>query len=397
MKQQRAGLKKPLSIYIHFPYCDVKCPFCNLNAWEENRFDENLYTESLKKEYETVTRQMPEICSRYFVDTVFMGGGTPSLFSPRAVGNVLEETGKKFEMAACAEISVEAHPLSCETARMSGYKETGINRVSIGTQSFLSDKLAKLGRTHGARESFESIEKTVSAGFENISIDMIAGAPGETPERFEEDINAAAQTGVRHISVYGLEIEKGTRFHALAKSGEISLPSEDQSVLMMKTAADRLKARGMTRYEVSSFAVAGSRCRHNINYWRCGDYIGIGAGAHSHMTTEDAPCGIRWANPKRPADYLEKAGRGIVPNRVKIDAITGFSDSVMMGMRLADGMDISLAAKKFGIRTDGNALCELENGGFVERKNRITKLTGKGLLVANSVIVKIVSKAKAGL
>ncbi len=397
MKQQRADRKKPLSIYIHFPYCDVKCPFCNLNAWEEKSFDENVYIQSLKKEYETLTQQMPEIRSRYSVETVFMGGGTPSLFSPRAVGDVLDAVAKKCETATSAEISIEAHPLSCGVEALKGFKSAGINRISIGVQSFLSEKLGKLGRIHGAERSFESVKNAKSAGFENISIDIIAAAPGETPEQFEDDIKNAALTQARHISVYGLEIEKGTRFHSLVKSGEITLPSEDQSARMMEIAANALQTRGMIRYEVSSFAAGGSECRHNINYWRSGDYIGIGAGAHSHMTTADAPLGVRWANPRNPSEYMEKTGRLLLADREKIDALTGFSDSVMMGLRLAEGMDIPRAAKKFGVSADEGGLAELERGGFLKNENGVSRLTVKGLSVANSVIVEIVGKVETVL
>lgn len=386
--------KKPLSIYIHFPYCDVKCPFCNLNAWEKKSFDETPYIQSLKKEFETRTGQMPEISSRYAVETVFMGGGTPSLFSPRAMGEILKTVGRKCEITKSAEISLEAHPLSCKIPELKGWRSAGINRISIGAQSFSENKLKALGRMHGAKQSFESVENAKSAGFQNISIDIISAAPGETPEQFEDDIKTAAGTDANHVSVYGLEIEKGTRFHRLAKSGKLSIPSEDISAQMMEIASDELQKRGLARYEISSFAAHKNRCRHNINYWRCGDYIGLGAGAHSHMTTKNAPLGLRWANPRNPDEYMKNSARNIVPKCAGLDPETGFSDSVMMGMRLAEGMDIGLAEKKFGVKADGDALAKLENGGFISRKNGVVKLTGKGLPVANSVIAEIVSRAK---
>lgn len=387
-------MKKPLSAYIHFPYCNIKCPFCNLNAWEENGFDENAYMLRTREELQTLVAEMPGLRSRYAVDTVFMGGGTPSLFSARAVGKVLEFLAGEFEISNSAEISLEAHPVSCGREKMHGYFEAGINRLSIGTQSFSSEKLKNLGRGHEARLCFEALENAGSAGFENISADIIAGAPEETTRTFEEDISTVAATGAAHISVYGLEIERGTRFYALAKKGLLKMPSDEDCARMIEIAAERLRERAMERYEISSFSARGARCQHNINYWRSGDYIGLGAGAHSHITIPEAPFGLRWANPRNPRDYVEQVSRGKTARRNALDAKTGFCDCVMMGLRLADGMNLEDAEKRFGIRADKHALEKLENGGFVSRKNGTVKITEKGFALANSVIAEITGKIK---
>ncbi|WP_462138017.1 radical SAM family heme chaperone HemW [Candidatus Mycalebacterium sp.] len=387
-------MKKPLSIYIHFPYCEIKCPFCNLNAWEEKDFDENTYTRAVRGELKALVSEMPELRSRYAVETVFMGGGTPSLFSERAVGGVLEFLAGEFEISNSAEISLEAHPVSCGREKMRGFSTAGINRLSIGAQSFSSEKLKNLGRAHEARLCFEAFKNAQSAGFQNISADIIAGAPGETPQAFEGDIKTAAATGVSHISVYGLEIERGTQFYALAKKGRLKTPSDEDCAQMIEIAAGCLSA--MERYEISSFAAPDAHCRHNINYWRSGDYMGLGAGAHSHMTVPDAPFGLRWANPRNPRKYMEQTARGKTAPRRALDAETGFCDCVMMGLRLAGGMDLAGAEKRFGVRADGRALEKLENGGFVRRENGAVKITEKGFIVANSVIVEITGKTGSG-
>ena len=390
-------MKSPISIYIHLPYCDIKCPFCNLNAWLEKGFDENLYIKSLEKEYESVTAAMPDMRSTYVIETIFIGGGTPSLFSPESVGRILEAIAEKCETATEAEISIEAHPLSCGVGKISDYREAGINRISIGAQSFSSEKLKTLGREHGAESCFEAIENAKAAGFENISIDIIAAAPGETREMFEDDMKNCGATAATHVSVYGLEIERGTRFYSLAGSGEISLPSQDEYAQMIETAENRLRQYGMERYEVSSFAAKENRCRHNINYWRCGDYIGLGAGAHSHMTTIGAPFGLRWKNPRNPSEYIKKTMQGVIAKHETVDPETGFSDSVMMRLRLSEGMDIRLAEKKFGVRVNMDSLSKLETGGFISRENGVVKLTGKGFPVANRIILEIASEAKMDL
>ncbi len=390
-------MKKNLSIYIHLPYCDIKCPFCNLNAWAEKGFDENLYIKSLEKEYESVTATMPNMGSGYVIETVFIGGGTPSLFSPESIGRILKATAEKCETAEDAEISIEAHPLSCGFEKTSGYREAGVNRISIGAQSFSSAKLETLGREHGAESCFEAVENAKAAGFQNISIDIIAGAPGETPEMFENDIKNCGSTAVTHISVYGLEIERGTRFYSLFKSGGISFPSQDESARMIETAENRLREYGMERYEISSFAAKKNRCRHNINYWRLGDYIGLGAGAHSHMTTAEAPFGIRWKNPRNPSEYMKKTMRGVIAKHEPVDPETGFSDSVMMGLRLSEGMDVRSAERKFGVCVNSGSLSKLETGGFISRENGVTKMTEKGFLVANRIVLEITSGAKTDL
>ncbi len=394
MKRKPAALKKPLSIYVHFPYCDFKCPFCNLNAWEQKGFDEKTYIESLRREYENTVAGMPGLMSDYVIDTVFMGGGTPSLFTVQSVEKTLEFLSDKCAISEHAEISIETHPLSSETNRLKGYREAGVNRVSIGVQSFSSEKLKSLGRRYEAESCFEAVENAKESGVGNISLDIIAGAPGETPGTFGEDIQRAADTGVTHLSVYNLEVEKGTRFYALAKRGELPLPSTEQSTQMIERAVREMEARGMERYEISSFAEPGGRCRHNINYWRSGDYIGLGAGAHSHLTTEDAPFGLRWANPRSPGIYMGKAGRGIVSKRKKNDAETGFTDCLMMGLRLAEGIDMRLAEKKFSVSVDKNTIEKLENGGFLSVSNGTVKMTAKGFLVANSIFVEITGKVK---
>ncbi|QMU56590.1 MAG: radical SAM family heme chaperone HemW [Candidatus Mycalebacterium zealandia] len=387
-------MKKPLSIYVHFPYCEIKCPFCNLNAWEEKKFDENAYTRAIRDELKALTSEMPELLSHYEVKTVFIGGGTPSLFSARAVGGVLEFLAGEFEISNSAEISLESHPASCGREKMRGFYTAGINRLSIGAQSFSSEKLKSLGREHEARLCFEAFENAQSAGFQNISADIIAGAAGETPQAFEKDIKTAAATGVPHISVYGLEIERGTQFYALAKKGLLKTPSDEDCAQMIEIAAECLSA--MERYEISSFAAPDAHCRHNINYWRSGDYIGLGAGAHSHMTVRDAPFGLRWANPRNPREYMEQTARGKTAPRQALDAETGFCDCVMMGLRLADGMDLADAEKQFGVRVDVHALEKLENNGLIRRENGAVKITEKGFVLANSVIVEITGKTKPG-
>lgn len=376
---------KPLSIYIHFPYCRVKCPFCNLNAWESADFDEQSYIRCVEREADAVYA-----CAGagYRIETVFFGGGTPSLFSGAAVARAMEAVSKLWPVAQNAEVSIEAHPLSCGHENLRSYRSAGVNRISIGVQSFLTEKLESLGRKHGADMCFESVTKARKTGFENISTDIIAGAPGETCAGFEKDIRLAAETRANHFSVYGLEVERGTPFYSLQKRGSLFFPSEEQVAEMMETAAIVLGEYGMERYEISSFAAGATECRHNLNYWRSGDYIGFGAGAHSHITTPQAPFGRRWANPRDPAAYM----RGTKPEVENISPETGFSDTVMMGLRLAEGINLESAENRFGMKTDRSTLETLSRGGLITAGNGTVRITDKGRLVANSVMAEIVAK-----
>ena len=392
VKLPRMPAPKPLSVYIHFPYCAVKCPFCNLNAWERSTFDETAYADCIAREAEAVAQAAG---GDYKVTTIFIGGGTPSLMSGNAVRRILKYASKHWETADETEISLEAHPLSCGREKLESLRTAGINRISIGAQSFLPEKLKILGRDHGAGRCFEAVAAAQAAGFENISVDIIAAAPEETPERFERDIRLAADTGANHFSVYGLEVERGTRFYSLRKSGGITLPSDDEAAEMASLAAGVLQSRGFERYEISSFSTPQTRCLHNINYWLSGDYIGLGAGAHSHMTTADAPFGVRWANPRNPEQYMEAARHRRRARTEILDPETGFSDNVMMGLRLAGGMNLALAEKRFGVRTDAAALERLRRGGLIEREGETVRITEKGLLVANPVIAEVARAGRA--
>lgn len=383
----------PLSIYIHFPYCAVKCPFCNLNAWERADFDEAAYANCIAREAETVANVAGYDRE---ISTVFIGGGTPSLMSGETVSRILAAVSERWKIAGGSEISVEAHPLSCGREKLELYRAAGVNRISIGAQSFLSEKLERLGREHGAGRCFEAVSNAREAGFDNVSVDIIAGAPGETVERFEEDITLAADTGANHFSVYGLEIERGTRFYAMLKNGEITVAADDEAAEMAARTRAVLRSRGFERYEISSFATAETRCRHNINYWQSGDYIGLGAGAHSHMTTADAPFGIRWANPRNPEQYMEAARSGRRARRETLCAETGFSDTVMMGLRLADGINLGQAEKKFGVRADTATVDRLRRGGFLTVENGTAGNGAAGNATVNDRTVKTISDGTAG-
>jgi len=310
---ERAGgppRTSPLSLYVHIPFCVAKCGYCDFNSYalegllETGRAGADWaprYADALLREMEARCRALG--LGGRGVETLFFGGGTPSLFPPEETARVLDALKRRFDLSPEAEVTLEANPGAADAARFAALREAGVSRLSIGVQTFDDLALRRLDRAHTGEEARAAFRAAREAGFGNVSLDLMFGIPFQTLADAASDLEAALALGPEHISAYELTIEPGTAFHALHARGRLAGLPDEEAALAMWELRDRLLSRaGYERYEISNFARPGFRCRHNLNYWRRGEYLGLGAGAHSFIG------GRRLWNHARPDVYEEKAG-----------------------------------------------------------------------------------------
>ncbi len=291
----------PLSLYLHIPWCRHKCPYCDFNSHQLlGSEDFALYRKALLLDLEL---ELPLVAGRR-LESIFIGGGTPSLFGGGEIGRLLRGIGSRVDCRDDMEITLEANPGVSDSFRFSGYREAGVNRLSLGIQSFNSQSLTGLERIHGPEEALGAFNDARAAGFNNINLDLMFGLPGQSPRMAAEDLYAAVELLPEHISYYQLTLEPNTRFAALPPP---ALPGEEQIWQMQSEGQRVLLESGYAQYEVSAFSRPGSQCVHNLNYWRFGDYLGLGAGAHGKLTVEGGGIVRRW-RVRGPSHYLKTAG-----------------------------------------------------------------------------------------
>ncbi len=286
----------PLGVYVHFPWCVQKCPYCDFNSHAlRGAPDQAGYVEALLADLD---HDLPLVGDRT-VRTVFMGGGTPSLIEPQHIGRLLAGIAARLPLAADAEITLEANPGTVEAGRFAGYRAAGVNRLSIGVQSLATDKLVALGRIHGPDEAIAAARQARAADFDSFNLDLMFGLPGQTVAQAMDDLAGAIELGPPHLSWYQLTLEPNTPF---AHAPPV-LPDDDMRWDMQQAGQQRLREAGLAQYEISAYARDGFACRHNLNYWRFGDYLGIGAGAHGKLTRADGRILRRWKQ-RHPVAYL---------------------------------------------------------------------------------------------
>ena len=294
----RFAVLPPLALYAHLPWCVRKCPYCDFNSHERGEaLPEREYVQALVADLEGT---LPAVWGRRIL-SVFIGGGTPSLFSPEAIDALLSAIRARVPLEPGAEVTMEANPGTAEAGRFRGYREAGINRLSLGVQSFEDAKLAALGRIHSADEARRAIEMALAA-FDNVNLDLMYGLPGQTLAQAQADLAEAVRWGTTHVSAYQLTIEPNTVFYRRPPV----LASHDEAADMQLAVEEALGAAGFEHYETSAFARPGRRCRHNLNYWEFGDYVGLGAGAHGKLSYADRVA--RHERPKTPREYMAQAG-----------------------------------------------------------------------------------------
>jgi len=330
----------PLSLYVHWPWCVRKCPYCDFNSHEaRGEVDEAAYLAALVADLEAA---LPQVWNRP-VSSIFIGGGTPSLMRDETAEALLAAIRMRLPLHPGAEITLEANPGTAEAAKFAAFRAAGVTRLSIGVQSFDDAKLAALGRIHNGAEARRAIELAL-ANFERVNLDLMYALPGQTLAQAEADIATASGSGVGHISAYHLTLEPNTAFHRAPPA----LPDDDLAADMQEMVEARLGAAGFAHYETSAFARPGAPCAHNLNYWRFGDYLGIGAGAHGKLSTHASIW--RETRHRSPRAYLEGAARGdFVATRQDIERADLPGEFMMNALRLNGGFPLALFTERTGL------------------------------------------------
>ena len=374
-------------IYIHIPFCIRKCPYCSFTSFTAEKIPEKEYLNAIVKEIETRCREidLPDI------GTIYFGGGTPSLISPGGISSILPALAGKFRLTN-PEITIEANPGTVDLDKLRGYRNEGVNRISIGIQSFNDRLLLNLGRSHSSKKALNAFESARTAGFNNIGIDLIHSVGGESLQDWQDDLKEAVLLHPEHISAYNLTIEEGTPFHHSQEKGLLVLPAEEEQTDMLLAAIEILGAAGYEHYEVSNYALPGFRSQHNQVYWKGGCYFGFGVSAHSYYKKG---WGIRMANSPDLADYLNR----INLNRTAVveeDILTkekAMGEAVFLGLRMMEGINVKDFESRFGINIEeaySVAIEELMTEDFLIRDNDRLKLTRKGLLFYNDVAIRFI-------
>ncbi len=372
---------KTLGLYIHFPFCQSKCPYCDFYSITDPSCADR-YVNALILQMQDYSKA----ASRHDVDTVFFGGGTPSMMSTKQLLRVIDGIYDNFNVCSDAEFTIEANPATLKTASLRKLRRAGINRLSIGLQSTNNDELRALGRIHTYEDFLESFKIARKAGFDNISVDLMYGIPNQTPSSFAETLRKVTALGPEHISVYGLIIEDGTPFGE--KKDSLVLPDEDAECKMYFDAVEYLSSRGYDQYEISNFSKPAHQCVHNLRYWNCEEYIGFGPGAHSYFGNR------RFAYKKDISDYVRSMEEpGSIADALSEDYEVKDSERigeyVMLRMRLNEGVDTEFFAAEFGVdfeRLFGKYLAKYEKNGFVCKKDRSWAFTPKGMYVSNYIL-----------
>lgn len=336
-------LTPPLSLYIHLPWCLKKCPYCDFNSHEiQGAPPEGPYAAAVVRDLEFAA----EGVGRREIVSIFFGGGTPSLMSPAALETILDAAAARLSLSDTLEITLEANPGAADSGRFTAYRQLGINRLSIGAQSFDDGKLAALGRIHDGAEASAALAAARAAGFDNINVDLMRGLPGQTVEEALGDLEQALAFAPEHVSWYQLTIEPNTLFHARPPV----LPDEESVWRMTLQGEERLARRGYQRYEVSSWSQPGRACSHNLNYWRFGDYLGLGAGAHGKLSRASQGGILRQARTRLPASYMDKAGSAaVVARQTSLRDAERPLEFMLNALRLKDGVPAASFSDRTGL------------------------------------------------
>ena len=371
----RLTLLPPLALYVHIPWCVRKCPYCDFNSHERTgELPEQAYVQKLVSDIENL---LPSVWGRRLV-SVFVGGGTPSLFSPSSIDALLSAVRARMPLEPGAEVTLEANPGTVEAARFRGFRDAGVNRISVGVQSFDDAMLQKLGRIHSAAEARRAIDAALAA-FDNVNLDLMYGLPGQTEEMARADLAQAIACGTPHLSAYQLTIEPNTVFWSKRPAG---LPEHDRAADMQLMIEEVLHQGGFEHYETSAFAKPGMRCRHNLNYWEFGDYLGIGAGAHGKVSFPDRI--TRHEQAKQPAEYLKGASpkeTTVAPNELPFEFM-------LNALRLVEGFPLELFEQRTGLSVVKiqRSLEMAEHRGLLERDWKRVRPTVRGQRFLNELM-----------
>ncbi len=373
-------------VYVHWPFCLSKCPYCDFNSHvRHTAIDEERFARAFAREIETTAARVPG----RRVTSIFLGGGTPSLMAPRTVGAILDAIGRHWRVAPDVEITLEANPTSVEATRFAGYRAAGVNRVSLGVQALDDLSLKTLGRLHTAREALDAVAIARRA-FDRYSFDLIYARPGQTPAMWRDELKLAIAEAAEHLSLYQLTIEEDTPFFGLHAMGKLQTPDEPTARALYDTTQEVCAAHGLPAYEISNHARPGAECRHNLVYWRGDEYAGIGPGAHGRLDINGARQAT--ATDRRPEAWLmrvEANGDGIVTDD-RLNSVERADEFLLMGLRLAEGIDPERYASLAGRALDPRRIAVLREEGAiaVEADGRL-RVTQAGFPVLDAVVADL--------
>ncbi len=374
-------------VYVHWPFCLAKCPYCDFNSHVSRSVDQAAWAAALVAE----ATQMRAMTGSRPADSVFFGGGTPSLMDPATVGAVLEAIDRLWGLAPGAEVTLEANPTSVEAARFRGYAAAGVNRVSLGVQALDDRDLRALGRQHSAAEARAAFE-VARAHFARVSFDLIYARTGQAPAAWQTELAQALDMAVDHLSLYQLTIEPGTRFGELHARGRLHVPPDEAAAEMYAITQALTEAAGLPAYEISNHARPGAESRHNLVYWRYGDYAGIGPGAHGRIT---GPDGLRRAieTGRDPAGWLARAGREghAIDLAEPVPSQAQSEEYLMMALRLAEGADLDRHAALAGAPLPDSRIDHLVASGHLARRGRRIAATAEGRVVLNALLAELLA------
>jgi oxygen-independent coproporphyrinogen-3 oxidase len=366
---------------VHLPFCPYICPYCDFAKWPIARSRAADYLQALEAEI----ARAPQFAAA----TAFFGGGTPNAYQPEAVAGLVERVRARFALPPDAEITVEANPDAALCEGFELYRAAGVNRLSFGVQSFVEDELRVLGRRHSADDVARAVARARAAGFENVSLDLIFGTPGQDAASWRRSLEAALALEPQHVSTYGLTIEAGTPFFAWREREPAAFASEDREAELYALAIDTLEAAGYEHYEISNFARPGFRCAHNENYWANGDYLGLGVGAASFRG------GVRSTHTRDLAAYVAAADGGVIPGESeRLEGPARVGEATMLALRTRQGVDIAAFAERYGVDVLSYyepVLTAMTATGMLEIESSRVRLTRRGRFLANDVCAAFVN------
>ena len=373
---------RPFGVYVHWPFCARKCPYCDFNSHVREQYDDMRWARGIARELKAVAELQGS--NRPEVRSVFFGGGTPSLMGGAAAGHVLEAIAANWTVAGDVEVTLEANPNSVEQGRFRDYRAAGVNRISIGVQALNDADLRALGRLHGADEAKAAVR--LAAGiFPRATFDLIYARPGQSLGAWESELREALSFGTEHLSLYQLTIEPGTAYATLARQGQLILPDEEVGAAMFERTQELSAAAGLPAYEVSNHARSGAESRHNLTYWHYDDYAGVGPGAHGRLTVGKQRLASQAERlPEKWLGAVENAGSSL--SLTEINPLEGAEEHLLMAVRLTDGLDLATYRARWGIEPSPDVVARLQRQGLIAITDNRLAATAAGRLVLNSVI-----------
>ena len=379
-------MSSPFGIYVHWPFCAAKCPYCDFNSHVRAKIEESAWIGGIVRELEYTASLQGN--ARPLVSTIFFGGGTPSLMSGRAVGTVLETIQRLWPMTNDIEVTLESNPASADAARFADYRAAGVNRLSLGVQALNDADLKMLGRLHDVAEAKQALA-LAQENFERVSLDLIYARPDQTAGAWRNELKEALSFGTEHLSLYQLTIEPATPFATLHRTGALIIPDDDRAAALYETTQELTEAAGVPAYEISNHARAGAEARHNLLYWRYGAYAGVGPGAHGRLDLN----GKRFATsterlPERWREKVARDGHGQI-EKSEVTPPGAAREHLLMNLRLAEGIDLVAYRARWGTAPDTARIAMLTDEGLIALEGDRLRATPRGRLVLNGVIAAL--------